>query len=219
VSWAKRLSDEVAAPFGVAGVGEVEQIDEGLGIVTVGDEAEELAPSNVVRTHQTQRAVANVLELAAHRLAGLHWEVGMATLQSLHAGLLIEADDVLTARRLVVDVQHIVALLAEVLVVRRQIHLLSVGLQRGLFENSAHGAVADGEALAAHVLAQQRCRPVRYRYADVLRRLRRFCLDACGVGFRERETGRPDRGASCSTLFTSSSSRKRFFFHLKTVRT
>jgi hypothetical protein len=87
---------------------------------------------------------------------------------------------------------------------RSQLHLLSVRLKVGIAQDSSDGAVADVDALGAYVFAEQRCRPMRYRNADVLRGAACFGFDTGGVGVRERETGRPERGASSSFAAGSS---------------
>lgn len=92
-------------------------------------------------------------------------------------------------------------------------------LEWRVLEDPPDGSVAYlGDALAANVFAQQRCRPVRYRDADIFRRSARLGLDPCRVRVREREIGRPERGASANFSATLSTPLKRFF-HLNTVRT
>jgi len=72
--------------------------------------------------------------------------------------------------------------------------------------------------LSAYVLAEQRCGPVRYRHPSVFGGSTGLRFDARGVCVRERDGGRPERGASASFATGSSTPAKRAF-HLKTVRT
>ena len=116
----------------------------------------------------------------------------------------VEADDVLARRCVVVDVQHVVALEAKRVVVRRQIHLLSMRLQVGVAQDASDRAVADRNVLATNVRTKQRSRPVRDRDAYVLGRSARLGFDAGRIGVREREIGRPERGASASFATGSS---------------
>src|SRR5205814_9647924 len=89
------VHDEVALSIWVAGVNGVQEGKEVVAAARLGGEAKEFAATNVVRTHQTQRAVADVLEFPSHRSAGFHRDVGVETLQRLNTGLLVEGDDVL----------------------------------------------------------------------------------------------------------------------------
>src|SRR5262249_23042918 len=159
--------------------------------------------------HQAKRAVSDVLEFPTHWLSYRHRQIGVTALQSLHPRLLIETDDVLVARRVVVDVQHVVALLPELLVVRPEVHLLPVRLKVGIAQDASDGAVADLDALSAYVLAEQRRRPMRHRQSYVFGRSASLAFDAGGVGVRKREIGRPERGASSSLATGSSASAKR----------
>ena len=124
----------------------------------------------------------------------------------------------LVARRVVVDAQHVVALRPELVVVRREPHLLSMRLQVGVVQDARYGAVAHDDALTAHMHAEKRGRPVRHRDAHVLRWTAGLGDYSCGVGVRERARGRPERGASASFAAGSSAFRKRSR-HSNTVRT
>ena len=97
------VTDEVAAAAAVALVHDVEQVDECVAAASFRGEAEELAAAHVVGAHEAQRAMADVLELAANGLAGAHGDVGVFALKRLHPRLLVDADDVLVDRRVVVD--------------------------------------------------------------------------------------------------------------------
>ncbi len=207
---------EVPAPGRVAEVHEIEQVDEGIAVVVAGGEAEGATATHVECTHPAERAVTDVFELAAHRLPGLHGDVRVAALDRLDARPLIEADNVLVGGRLVVEAQHVIALLAKLLVVRRQVHLLAMRLKVGVVQDAPHGAVADLDPLLANVLAEQRFRPVRDRHAYIFGWTARLGLDARGVGVREREGGRPERGASASVSAGCSASKRRR--HSCTVR-
>ena len=96
-----------------------------------------------------------------HRLARLHRDVCVAALEGLDARLLIDAHDGLVLRRLVGEAQHIAALLAELVVVRRQVHRLPMRREVRVLRDAAHRAVADLESFAANVIVKQRSRPVR----------------------------------------------------------
>ncbi len=104
-----------------------------------------------------------VLELTADRSTGCHRDVGVTPSRAWMPRLLVDAHDVLGARRLVIDAQDIVALLPEFVVVRGQVHLPlpSMRLQVRVAENARYGAVANLDALRTHVLAEQWRRPVR----------------------------------------------------------
>jgi hypothetical protein len=91
-------------------------------------------------------------------------------------------------------------------------------LQVGVTQDASHRAVAHGDVLSAHVCAEQRSRPMRYRDTYVLGRSARLGFDADGIGVREREIGRPERGASASFAAGVSVLAKRPF-HRKMVRT
>lgn len=179
---------------------------------------QQLPVSNVVGAHQAQRAVTDVLELASNGLTVTHREVGKTAFERLHPGLLVEADHMVAGKRVVVDVQHVVALLPKLVVMRRQVHLLSVRLQCGLCEDAADRAIADVEALTTKPTAEQRLRPVRDGDPYILGRSTGFGLDAGCVGVREREGRRPERGASASKAVGSSAALNRFF-QQNTVRT
>jgi hypothetical protein len=109
------------------------------------------------------------------------------------------------------------ALVAKLVVVRRQIHLLPMWLQIGVAQDASHRAVADLDVLSTHMRAKQRGRPVRDGDAYVLGRSAGLGFDTRGVGVREREIGRPERGASASIETGSSAPRKRRR-HFCTVR-
>ena len=211
------VADEVAAPRGIADVGQIEQIDEGIAIVVFRNKPEQLVSPHVVGSHQAERAVANVLELAAAGLAWPHRDVWVLALQRLHARLFVEADDVFVGRRLVVQVQHIVALGAKFLVVRYQPHLLSMRLQVCVVQDSRNAPVANFNALLTHVGAKQSRRPLCYGDPDIARRLARFGFNPGRGGLGEREGGRPDRGASTS-LETGSSVVLKRWRHSNAVR-
>lgn len=183
--------------------------DEGIAIVSRAGEAEGLAAADVERAHPAERAVPDVLELAPHWLPRHHREIGVATFERLNARLLIDAHDVLGRRRLVVDAQYIVALLPELLVVRGKVHLLPMRLEIRVMQDPRYRAVAELDALRAHVLPEQRRRPMRDRQPDIARRPTSFGLDPCRYGIREREGGRPERGASANVSEGSSALRKR----------
>ena len=119
---------EVALSLWVAGVNGVEGSEEVVAAARLGGEAKEFAATNVVRTHQTQRAVADVLEFPANRPAGLHRDVGVETLQRLNTRLLVEGDDVLGGRGLVVDPEYVIPLLAELVVRIRPVSPVADGL-------------------------------------------------------------------------------------------
>ncbi len=76
----------------------------------------------------------------------------MPAFKCLHPGLLVQTDHVLVSRRVVINVQHVVALLSEFVVVRRQVHLLPVRLQVCVRKHAANGAVADVNTLIPDVL-------------------------------------------------------------------
>src|SRR5215471_11553743 len=211
------VHDEVTTAGRIHVLDVVEQLDEGVAVVLARDEAERSTAPHVEGSHPAEGAVTDVLELAAHRLARLHREVGVATFERLDARLLVDAHDVLVRRRLVVDAQNVVSLLAELRVLRGQVHLLPMRLKIGVAQDASDCSVADVDALRANVLAEQRRRPVRYRYADVLGRSARFGFDTSGFGVREREIGRPERGASVNFATGSSELAKRAF-HRNTVR-
>ncbi len=99
------IHDGMPIPNGIAGVDRIEQIHEGISAALVCGEAEELATSDIVGAHESQCSVPDVLELTTDRLAGLHGDVGIQSFKRLDARLLIDADDVLTWRRLVVDAE------------------------------------------------------------------------------------------------------------------
>ena len=166
---------------------------------------QQLPVSNVVGAHQAQLTVT-------------HREVGKTAFERLHPGLLVEADHMVAGKRVVVDVQHVVALLPKLVVMRRQVHLLSVRLQCGLCEDAADRAIADVEALTTKPTAEQRLRPVRDGDPYILGRSTGFGLDAGCVGGRERAGVPPERGASASKAVGSSAALNRFF-QQNTVRT
>ena len=82
-------------------------------------------------------------------------------------------------------------------------------LQCRLLQNAPDHPVADTDALPANPFAEQCARPVRYRYAYVFGQPTGFAFDARCIGVREREGGRPERGASFNAAAGSSACRKR----------
>ena len=82
-----------------------------------GEVPEGLPVAHIERAHPAEGAVPGVLELTAHRLAGLHRDVRVPALEGLDARLLVYGNDVLVLRRLMVDAQQIVSLRAEFVVV------------------------------------------------------------------------------------------------------
>jgi hypothetical protein len=106
-------------------------------------------------------------------------------------------------------VQYVVALVTKRVVVRRQIHLLSMRLHVGVAQDATYRAVADRDVLSTNVRTKQRSRPMRDRDTYVFGPSARLGFDAGGIGVREREIGRPERGASASFATGSSSLRKR----------
>src|SRR5204863_9602886 len=116
---------------------------------------------------------------------------------------------VLALRRLVVDAQHIVALLAKLVVVRRQIHLMSMRLEVRILQDAAHRAVADLDPFAANVLAEKRSRPVGDWQSYIARQPTGFSFDPGCITFGERKSGRPDLGASASLSTCASQSKRR----------
>jgi hypothetical protein len=192
------VHDDVAPSLGVGDIDDVEQVDERLAAVVGGGEAEQLAATDVKRPHQRERAVTDVLELAADGLAGHHRNVGVAAFQRLNARLLVQAEDVLVGRRVVIDVQDLVAFGAELVVLRGQPHLLPVRLQVRIGQDATNAGVTDGPPLPAQIIAEHGPRPVRDRNAYVAGLAAGLRDDLRTVGAREREGGRPDRGASAS---------------------
>jgi hypothetical protein len=67
------------------------------------------------------------------------------------SSLLVDADDVLVTRRLIIDAQDIVVFIAEFFVLRREPHLLSMRLEIGILEDTTDAAIAQDDALLAHV--------------------------------------------------------------------
>ena len=90
-------------------------------------------------------------------------------------------------------------------------------LQVRVVEDARDAAVAHGDVLGAQVITEKVRRPMGDRNADLVRRPTRLGDYSRGVDFRERERGRPDRGASASFDAGSSVSRKRSR-HSNTVR-
>src|SRR6202042_691369 len=84
-------------------------------------------------------------------------------------------------------------------------------LQRSLYIR-----VADVGPLPAQVTAKQAARPMRDRNTYVAGLLDGRCLDLRDLGFRKRETGRPERGASASLSLGTSHAKRTF--HRRTVR-
>jgi hypothetical protein len=123
------VADDVALAGRVADGHNVEQLDERFAPSSLCEESERPASSDVEPAHQSDRAVADVLEFAFDRRAGLHRYVGIASFEGPHPGLLVETNDVLVSWALVVDPEDLVALVAELLVLRVQPHLLPVRLQ------------------------------------------------------------------------------------------
>jgi hypothetical protein len=112
--------------------------------------------------------------------------------------LLVDAHDVLGLRRLVVEAEYIVALLAKLVVVRCQIHLLPMRLEVRILQDATHRALADLDPFAANVLAEQRSRPVSDWQSYVARQPTGFSFDPGCITFGERKIGRPDLEASAS---------------------
>jgi len=81
-------------------------------------------------------------------------------------------------------------------------------LQSRSAKDATHGAFAYLDADRRKVLRQERRGPVSHGYADILRWPTGLGDYARAVGFRERECGRPVRGASAS-IATGSACRKR----------
>src|SRR6266545_3089827 len=142
--------------------------------------------------HPADRAMPDIFEFSAHGLARQHGDVRVSAFEGLDAGLLVDADDVLARRCLVVDAQNVVALLAELLVMRSQVHLLPLRLQVGVAQDTSYGAVARLDALTAYVFAEERRRPVRDRKPYIARRPAGLAFDLCRIRLREREGGRPE---------------------------
>jgi hypothetical protein len=69
------VAHEVASSVRIGCISQFKQIAERLGVVVVGDEAEELAPAHVVGAHQAQRAVANILKLTTYGSTRPHGQV------------------------------------------------------------------------------------------------------------------------------------------------
>src|SRR6266478_7048018 len=138
---------EMAFPFWIASINGVEEGYEVVASAGFGGEAKQLAASNIVGAHQAQRAMSDVLEFASNRLTRLHRDVGMETLQRLNARFLVEANDVLRGRRVVIDPEHIVPLGAEFVVLRRPPHRLPMGVQARVPKDTPDRSVADLEAL------------------------------------------------------------------------
>lgn len=149
------VHDDVTSAGGVDRVDDVEQLDERIAIVVARGEAEGLAAAHVERAHPAELAVSLVLELAADGLTGRHRNIGVATLERLHSGLLIDAYDVLVARSLVVDAENVVAFGPEFVVLRREPHLLAMRLQVRVLEDARDAGVTQGQALSAQVLAEK----------------------------------------------------------------
>ena len=84
-------------------------------------------------------------------------------------GDLIDADDVLFGVCVVVDVQHIISLGAELLILRRQPHLLAVRLQVSILQNPPDARLADAEVQLQRlqVHRQQARRPMGHRHAHI----------------------------------------------------
>jgi hypothetical protein len=169
---------------------------------------ERFSAAHVERAHQGEGAVTDIFELSLDRRAGLHGHVRVAALERLDAGLLVHADDVLVCWGVVVEVQDLVAFAAKFLILRVQPHLLSMRLQTSPTQDPSYGSFAHRHAHGRKMLGQERGRPMRHRYADVLRRPTRLGDYARAIGIRERECGRPARGASAS-IATGSPWRKR----------
>jgi hypothetical protein len=82
-------------------------------------------------------------------------------------------------------------------------------LEIGVMQNPRNRAIAELDALRADVLAEQGRRPMGDRQPDIARQPTGFGLDTCRYGIREREGGRPERGASANVSQGSSALRKR----------
>ena len=192
------VADDMTVPGRVTGINGVEQVDERQGLVVLGGKAEELASTDVESSHQGQGSVADVLELAANGAPRLHWQVDVAAFERLHSRLLVHTDDVLVSGRIVIDVQNVVAFGTELVVLRGQPHLLPMRLQGGVLQDALDGGVAEDPTLIPQVLPEQRPRPVRDGNADIAWSTTSFRLYARAILRREREGGRPERGASAS---------------------
>ena len=77
------VHDDVSAAWRIDDVDDVEQLDECVAVVRGRGEAERFAAAYIERAHPAERAVADVLELAAQRLAWLHRDVSVAALEGL----------------------------------------------------------------------------------------------------------------------------------------
>jgi hypothetical protein len=109
-----------------------------------------LSAPDIQRTHERQRAVPLVLECSTHGHGRRHRDVRAEPLEELQPPHLVQTDDVLVGGRVIVDVQDVIALGAELVVVRREPHLLPMRLQlvnRRLAIEAllpiAHGALVD----------------------------------------------------------------------------
>ena len=211
------VHDEVASARGVEGRDCVEEVDECVRVVALGGEPEGTSAAHVERAHPGEGAVPDILELAAYWLTGLHRDVRILAFESLDAGFLVHADDVLLRRCLIVDAKDVIAFFPELVVLRCQVHLLSMRLQVSVREDASDAAVADIDSFGANVLTQKTYRPVRNRQPYIAWLAARFSLYSGSVRVRERERGRPERGAS-ARAFTGSSAATNRFFQSQAVR-
>ncbi len=161
--------------------------------------------------------MTDVLEFAPDRLTGTHRDVRVAAFERLHSGLFVDAHDVLVGGCLVVDPQHVIAFGAKLVVLRGEVHLLPMRLQISVAQDARYRAVAYLNPLSSDVIGQDRSRPVRDRNRYIARGPTRLGFDARRIGVREREGGRPERGASAKRLSGSSHPENRAF-HSHAVR-
>ncbi len=95
--------------------------------------------------------------------------------------------------------QHVITLLAELLVVRRQVHLLPMRLQVRVVQDSpGRSTIAGVDSLGANVATEQRCGPMRHGDADVLRRPASLSLDAGCIGVGEKSAALSEERPSAS---------------------
>src|SRR6266567_3143520 len=142
---------------------------------------QQLAGDHVEVADQGQRAVTNVLELPAFRLARLHRQGDSRTLQSLNAGHFVDADRVrvrlgIQAGRLLIAVAHRLDLLLKLLRVFLagvQPVAALVRLQLGFAEIAFHLRFRDrlDDAALGGLVGQFTRSPVRDRSARLFRRL------------------------------------------------
>src|SRR5580658_7082066 len=97
------VTDEVSLAARVSGGDALEEFDEDLAAGGFGEKAEGSSEACVERPHEGQCPVTYVLKLALDGSPRFHRYVGVAALQRLHAGFLIDADDVLVCRGVVIE--------------------------------------------------------------------------------------------------------------------